>query len=226
MEQIIPLRRHSWRWLYADCVERRFYAEGRALELGVEEQFLVPTPDEEMSTEELQRIQQELAAFEQVLARAGGKRRSHRTLVPRQTSPVFALCASMILVTSHMRSSTHAPHRRMPGHTQVHTAPSVVPAIPHATPDPQQRETAAPVPETTTHCLSSGPNLRPGECCVHASDRADVDAAHFRPDPAYKGRGRYVCEDRIHTRNRDGSYNVSSCNWCEPIAPQEPSTPL
>lgn len=67
-------------------------------------------------------------------------------------------------------------------------------------------------------CLRNGPNRPSGECCVPAGVHMP-NPQRFRADPHYRGRGHWVCGGELETRairNRDGTTDVSRCNWCEP----------
>lgn len=110
------------------------------------------------------------------------------------------------------RTTTTTPTRVTPP-TRTTPRPPPAPVAP-----PPQEEPAPPTEDPTRPtCLDSGPNLVSGECCIHASERAGVDATQFRQDPTYRGHGHYVCRSRAAARNRHSdTYNVSMCNWCEP----------
>lgn len=245
--------------LFADCSARRDSAEGRAQWLGVEEEFVIPTPDRGMSVQELLRIQRALTKFEQYLDKLEGQ---IEAAVARSSQPsarnrdgswtsLVTMCALAFILSSHTSSHARAsvnrarptastgmtmaafiaPPMRMVPRAQV-VAPIRVPAaapvvaapVPAVPPPAPVAPTEAAAAEPTEareqpRCLTRGPNLVEGECCVPTRRQFGAEARRFQRDPNYAGHGHFVCGTHPAQTNQDGTLDVRTCNWCEPPSP-------
>ncbi len=139
------------------------------------------------------------------------------TLVAVITTPSPAVVGIRPRI-NHDAATPNAPSVPVaqPAATDTQELPPERPAAPDPTPTPAPSTTPQPSQPEGPACLSRGSNLERGECCISAADRTGVDPATFRPDPTYRGHGHYVCRARAPHQNSDGTFDVSSCNWCEP----------